>query len=298
MSPMSKDGGVFVRKKQAVFWLGAWICAALLLSSCGNTAASSFGEMSAAFDRMDTLSSYTLTAQILFSNDPQYFAGALSEGESDGYDTGLWSFEEAYEQEDGAPRYRSHVEGEVTHRKTSEEQSPLWRTASAYQLCYTDGFAGMQGEYTQIDRESGEEDHHKIPPHKQEVSFAGFLQKNSVQSWFPSFINEAAFANGKVDRPGDGQLCYRATIPGAKLSVPLLDRSTNIRVEEAKLEIHLKDGYVVEKAVDYTCTAQGKPCLIRVSASYADLNVPVRLLLPNLNGYSLDQEPTGAVALW
>lgn len=282
-----------MRKKQTTAVLTVLMFAVFLLSSCGN--ASSLEDISAAIDRMKALDSYSLTTQVFYSNDPKYCDNLPPEGSSSGYETSRWSFEESFEREDGAPTYRSHVEGEFAHRRSLEKSGPLWRAAESYQLCYRDGFAGLQGEVTQINTETGEERHQKVPPFKREVSFEAFLRQNGAQCWFPSYISQSLSKSWQVSRLAGGKLRYRIDLPGAKLKMPYLDSMKGIRIENARLELVVKDGYVVQANATYLCMEQEEtgetPHIMQVSAVYSDLNKPIHLLLPNLDGYALATEP-------
>ena len=282
-----------MKKRHMAAIFAALTLAAFLLSSCGGTP--SLEELTAAIGRMKTLDSYSLTTQIFYSNDPKYCDDLPSEESPSGYNTSRWSFEESFEREGGAPKYRSHVEGEFARRPSLEKKSPLWRAAGAYQLCYRDGFAGVQGEVTQINVETGEEHHQKIPPLKREVSFEDFLQQNGIQCWFPSYISESWSQPWQESRLAGGKLRYRLNVPGAKLKTPYLDRIKGIRIENAKLELVIEDGYVTQANVTYRCMEQGEtgnmPYILQVSAVYSDFNKPIRLLLPNLAGYTLTNDP-------
>lgn len=288
-----------MRKKQTTAILAVLMFAVFLLSSCGST--SSLADISAVIDRMKALDSYSLTTQVFYSNDPKYCDDLPSEESPSGYDTSRWSFEESFEREDGAPKYRSHVEGEFALRKSLEQSAPLWRAAGSYQLCYRDGLAGMQGEVTQINAGTGEEHHQKVPPLKREVSFEAFLRQNGAQCWFPSYISESLSQSWQVSRLAGGKLRYRMDLPGAKLKMPYLDSLKGIRIENARLELVVKDGYVVQASATYLCMEQGEtgetPHILQVDAAYSDLNKPIHLLLPNLDGYDLATGPEATAVL-
>lgn len=288
-----------MRKKQTTSVLAVLMLAVFLLSSCGS--ASSLEDISAAIDRMKALDSYSLTTQVFYSNDPKYCDDLPLEESPSGYDTSRWSFEESFEREDGAPKYRSHVEGEFALRKSLEQSAPLWRAAGSYQLCYRDGLAGMQGEVTQINTQTGEEHHQKVPPLKREVSFEAFLQQNGAQCWFPSYISESLSQSWQVSRLAGGKLRYRMDLPGAKLKMPYLDSMKGVRIENARLEFVVEDGYVVQANATYLCMEQGEtgetPHILQVDAAYSDLNKPIHLLLPNLDGYDLATGPEATAVL-
>lgn len=130
---------------------------------------------------------------------------------------------------------------------------------------------------------------------KREVSFEDFLQQNGTQCWFPSYISESWSQPWQESRLAGGELRYRLNIPGAKLKTPYLDQVKDIRIENAKLELVIEDGYVTQANVTYRCMEQGEtgnmPYILQVSAVYSDFNKPIHLLLPNLAGYTLTTDP-------